>query len=919
MAPARHATSLIHHGLFIFVAVSLALPKVNEGATKVYENARSYNHEEKRLTREYHLRQGALRGLIVKPGRQYDLQNVEMFLGIPYAAAPVGTLRFMPPVSAPPWPGVKMATHFAPVCPQSLPVIKKGDPPSLGRQNYMNRLKQFLKEESEDCLYLNIYVPYREQKPKKFPVLVFIHGDSFEWSSGNPYDGRILAAYGNIMVITVNFRLGILGFVKPSLTEHEYGNNGLLDQLAALKWIKDNIEDLNGDPDSVTLMGHGTGAACVNFLMLSPISNALFHRAILMSGSALSDWAMTKDPAQYTLQVAQGLGCNPTSKTLMTCLQNKRLSDIKKVQILAREFETPLGPTVAGYFVPNEPDKTMESFPNLLSKYQLLSGVTELESYHDFGVIELDQGILENQRDDFIKKYTKITFDGAEDEALKDILKQYSKSKLDPQRWNVDTNRDVILNLFSDARTLSPMMSFANYQSKANRQSYFYVFGHNSISTEYRTSFDLAEMGALVEASTTVSIKTDEKGNIRTFEFRMEAELNKSVHGEEMPYVLGIPLGGAKSHFHTEYTPQEKLLSEVMMRLWTNFVKNGSPNTQSVNEYYTLDRKQWTQYNVEWPEYNEAQQPFLKLDIPPSISSSYRKNFTSFWLDTLPNKMKRYVVDPLFEYTPRTTTGKPKPTHRITDPLRKIWSPQVINTPYYHSPSYGRIRPFAQPEHRPNTDVIYREIQSIKTPSKPMPPGLIEKITHGSYSTTPKPVSLNTMPVKTSSATITLIVSLGILFVAVNLGICALLYIKKRRIRLRERAFEPARHSRADIGEVDVIGQKCSKEDKSALQTLKNGCSVIKTIGFSKMRGSTNSKKVKKKSEPPKTPKSDDSGDDIDEDVDDDFLEDISEDKLIQELVGGVESPTSTVILDSKVTTPASNLDSVLILDFTSC
>ncbi|KPJ19593.1 Neuroligin-4, Y-linked [Papilio machaon] len=822
MASTRHATPFIRHGVFIFVAVSLILPMVNEGDAKIYDNTRNFGNEEKRLTREYHLRQGALRGLIVKPGRQYDLQQVEMFLGIPYAAAPVGSLRFMPPVSAPPWSGVKMATRFAPVCPQSLPVIKKGDPPSLGRQNYMNKLKKFLKEESEDCLYLNIYVPYREQKSKKFPVLVFIHGDSFEWSSGNPYDGRILAAYGNIMVITVNFRLGILGFVKPSLTEHEYGNNGLLDQLAALKWIKDNIEDLSGDPDSVTLMGHGTGAACVNFLMLSPISNALFHRAILMSGSALSDWAMTRDPAQYTLQVAQGLGCNPTSKHMMTCLQNKPLSDIKKVQILAREFETPLGPSVAGYFVPNEPEKTMESFPNLLSKYQLLSGVTELESYHDFGVIELDSGILENQRDDFIKKYMKITFEGAEQEAVKDILKQYSKSKADPQRWNVDTNRDVILDLFSDARTLAPMISFANYQSKANRQSYFYVFGHNSISTEY-------------------------------------AALNKSVHGEEMPYVLGIPLGGANSHFHTEYTPQEKLLSEVVMRLWTNFVKNGSPNTQSVNEYYSLDRKQWSLYNVEWPEYTEAQQPYLRLDIPPSISSSYRKNFTKFWLETLPNKAKRYVIDPLFEYTSRPTTAKPKTTHRIIDPIRKIWSPQISNPPYY-STSYGKIRPISQPEHRPDTNMIYREIQSIKTPSRPIPPGLMEKVVHNTYTTTAKPTTLNNMPVKTSSATVTLIVTLGILFLAVNVGICAVLYFKKRRIRLRERTFETTHHSRADIGEVDVIGQKCSKEDKSALKTLKNSCSVIKTIGLNKMRGSTNSKKNKKKQEPCKTPKSDDSG-----------------------------------------------------------
>ncbi|CAH0723015.1 unnamed protein product, partial [Brenthis ino] len=786
----------------------------DEGLAKVYEDPRSFSRDQKRLTREYHLRQGALRGLIVKPGKNYDLQPVEMFLGIPYAAPPVGTLRFMPPVSAPPWSTTKMATHFAPVCPQSLPIIKKGNPPSMGRQHYLSRLKPFLTKESEDCLYLNIYVPYREQKPKKFPVVVFIHGDSFEWSSGNPYDGRILASYGNVMVITVNFRLGILGFMKPSITEHVYGNNGLLDQLAALQWIKDNIEDLNGDPNSVTLMGHGTGAACVNYLMLSPISNGLFHRAILMSGSALSDSAMTKDPTQYTLQVAQSLGCNLNSKNMMTCLQNKPLSEIKKVQILSREFETPLGPVVAGSFIPSEPTKTMESFPNLLSKYQLLSGVTELESYHDFGVIELDHGILENQRDEFITKFAKLAFEGAEKIALKEILKQYAPTKLDPQRWNVETNRDVILNLFSDARTLAPMISFANYQSKANTQSYFYVFGHNSVSTEY-------------------------------------APLNKSVHGEEMPYVLGIPLGGANTHFHSEYTQQEKLLSEVIMRLWTNFVKNGSPNTQSVNEYFTFDKRQWNQYNVEWPEYNVFHQPYLRIDLPPSINSLYRSNYTNFWIETLPNKMKGFVIDPLFEFTPTLapSTPKPKPSNKITDPVRRIWAPPVY-TPTHYSSSYGKLRPYPQPEPRSDKDSIYREIQSIKTPPR-FHPTLIEKF-HTNAPTTAKPS--NNMPIKTSSATITIVIALVILFLVINISICGVVYYRKRKSR-GDRELE-TNHSRAEIGEVDVIGQKSSKDDKSAMKTLKNGCSVIKSMSINKMRN--NSKKVKKKE--CKTPKSDDSG-----------------------------------------------------------
>ncbi|XP_026764290.2 uncharacterized protein LOC113522706 [Galleria mellonella] len=819
MAPNRHASLHINHNMFICVVLSLLLPMVGRSAARTADYSRGFpNDEDGRKTVEYHLRQGALRGLIVKPSRQYDLQYVEMFLGIPYAAPPIGSMRFMPPVSALPWSGVKMATRFAPVCPQSLPSIKKGNPPTLERQNYMNRLKPFLMNESEDCLYLNIYVPHRETKSKKFPVLVFIHGDSFEWGSGNPYDGRILAAYGNIMVITLNYRLGILGFLKPSTTEHVFGNNGLLDQLAALTWIRDNIEDMNGDPTSVTLIGHGTGAACVNFLLLSSVPNGLFHRAILMSGSALSDWAMTKNPLQYTLQVAQSVGCYPNAKNMMTCLQNKPLSQIKKVQILAREFETPLGPTVTGNFITNEPAETMKSFPNLTSNYQLLSGVTELESYHDFGAIEVDYGILENQRDDFIIKYSKIIFEGNGREVLKDILKQYAPSKLDPQRWSVEANRDVILNLFSDARTLAPLINFANYQSKAKRQSYFYVFGHNSVSTDY-------------------------------------ASLNKSVHGEELPYVLGVPLGGANTHFHTEYTQKEKLLSEVMMRLWTNFVKIGTPNTQSVNKYYTLDHREWNQYNVEWPEYDVEHQSYLRLDITPYVSSLYRSNYTNFWLETLPKKMRRFLIDRLFEYAPKSTTHKPKSTYGAPDPNQRTRRLQVTNPPRYNAPSSGGTisrSSYFPPEPRSYPDMIYRQQEPIKIIPSQQPHLMDNAI----IQPTNKPINPN-MPVKMSGATMTLIISLGILFLAVNVGICSILYFKKRKLRIREQAFETTRQPRPEMGEVDVIGQKGSKDDKSALKTFKNGCSVIKSMSIDKIR---DKKKHKKKLEPCKTPKSDDSG-----------------------------------------------------------
>uniref|UniRef100_A0A6P7FGZ9 Neuroligin-4, Y-linked-like n=1 Tax=Diabrotica virgifera virgifera TaxID=50390 RepID=A0A6P7FGZ9_DIAVI len=128
------------------------------------------------------------------------------------------------------------------------------------------------------------------------PVIVYIHGESFEWNSGNPYDGSVIASYADLVVITINYRLGILGFLNANPAPHlkaRVANYGLMDQIAALHWIQQNVALFGGDPNNVTLAGHGSGAACINFLMISPtVMPGLFHRTILLSGSALSSWAL---------------------------------------------------------------------------------------------------------------------------------------------------------------------------------------------------------------------------------------------------------------------------------------------------------------------------------------------------------------------------------------------------------------------------------------------------------------------------------------------------------------------------------------------------------------------------------------------------------------------------------------------------
>ncbi|CAB4059941.1 NLGN [Lepeophtheirus salmonis] len=163
----------------------------------------------------------------------------------------------------------------------------------------------------------------------------FHTGESYSWGSGNLYDGRVLASYGRVIVITFNYRLGVFGFLNTNVSPHRkpsMANYGLMDQIALLKWIQENVRNFGGDPNRVTLLGHKYGAACIQFLMQSPVVvPGLFHRAILMSGSAMSDWALVNDPVHYAVQLSAHLNCTIPRNMLndhldiITCLGKKEL------------------------------------------------------------------------------------------------------------------------------------------------------------------------------------------------------------------------------------------------------------------------------------------------------------------------------------------------------------------------------------------------------------------------------------------------------------------------------------------------------------------------------------------------------------------------------------------------------------------
>ncbi|MGH0035286.1 MAG: carboxylesterase/lipase family protein [Myxococcota bacterium] len=214
---------------------------------------------------------GSLEGL--------EARGVVSFKGIPYAAPPVGKLRWRPPEKVRAWAGARPATAFGPSAPQLSPA---------GR--LVRTLIGAGAAQSEDCLSLNVWTPAPGGPPR--PVLVWIHGGAFVMGSGSTrlYSGSRIARRGDLVVVTLNYRLGALGFLnaRELASGHELpaANLGTLDQIAALEWVRDHIEDFGGDPEQVTLFGESAGAMSVGTLLGTPRARGLFQRAILQSGAA---------------------------------------------------------------------------------------------------------------------------------------------------------------------------------------------------------------------------------------------------------------------------------------------------------------------------------------------------------------------------------------------------------------------------------------------------------------------------------------------------------------------------------------------------------------------------------------------------------------------------------------------------------
>ena len=261
---------------------------------------------------------GSIEGLMASyPNVPAPYKSVSKFLGVPFAAPPIGQLRFKAPQPPNEWkPKVRQAKKHGNVClqPRTFEWIFKQFDPGF---TY-----------NEDCLYLDVYTP---NVSLSLPVLVYIHGGGYDKGAAITSPSDTLALQG-VAVVVIQYRLGLFGFLTTGDSAAP-GNFGMLDQVEALKWVKDNIANFGGNPDKMTIFGESAGGSSVNLHLMSPLSKGLFHQAIAESGVDLSPFAIqpTFFGLRYAKELAQNLGC-PTGDhdAMVTCIRGKESTDVQQ-------------------------------------------------------------------------------------------------------------------------------------------------------------------------------------------------------------------------------------------------------------------------------------------------------------------------------------------------------------------------------------------------------------------------------------------------------------------------------------------------------------------------------------------------------------------------------------------------------------
>ncbi|XP_028635094.1 acylcarnitine hydrolase-like [Grammomys surdaster] len=494
--------------------------------------------------------------------------SVHTFLGIPFAKPPVGPLRFAPPEDPEPWSGVRGGTLQPAMCLQNLELLY---PEGLKKM----KLNLFPFSMSEDCLYLNVYTPAHAQEGSNLPVMVWIHGGGLVAGMASMYDGSTLAATEDVVVVIIQYRLGVLGFFSTG-DQHARGNWGYLDQVAALCWVQQNIAHFGGNPNRVTIFGESSGGTSVSSHVVSPMSQGLFHGAIMESGVALLPFLISNTSETVYTTVAKLSGCEAMdSEALVRCLRGK-----SEAQILTFNKVFFLIPAVVdGEFLPRHPKELLasEDFHPVPS----IIGVNNDE----FGwtiprVMGSAQTIKEITRENLQAVLKNTTAELKLPPECSDLLmEEYMGNTEDAQTLQIQYTE-----MMADFVFVIPALQVAHFQT-SHSPVYFYEFQHQS---------------SFLKDIRPPHVKAD--------------------HADEVPFVFGCLLFGMKSNF----TEEEKLLSRRMMNYWANFARYGNPNSEGLPH---------------WPMLDQDEQ-YLQLNTQPAVGRALKARRLQFWTKTLPQKIQ---------------------------------------------------------------------------------------------------------------------------------------------------------------------------------------------------------------------------------------------------------------------------------------
>lgn len=310
------------------------------------------------------------------PIRGFRNEGVNTFLGVPFAAPPVGDLRWRPPQSPEDWNRPLNTTEFGNTCPQTNPLGVFAEPSSI-----------------EDCLYLNVYAPNDGNQSGgasgqgQKPVMVWIHGGGNSLGSANEYDGTSLARDGDVVVVAFNRRLNVFGFLShPALDTEQFnsGNYGFLDMIFALQWVQQNIAEFGGDPNNVTIFGESGGGFDVQALMVSPLAEGLFHQGIIQSGSYQFDQPDLATAQASGQEFAETVGCVDQSASCLRALS------VQEIQSMAGDGGGDI--IVDGKILPQTLREAFTS--GEFNRVPVISGVTRDERTFFVGLTELETGTV---------------------------------------------------------------------------------------------------------------------------------------------------------------------------------------------------------------------------------------------------------------------------------------------------------------------------------------------------------------------------------------------------------------------------------------------------------------------------------------------------------------------------------------------